>query len=54
MDQNSRNSEQHWDPDRHSKIMPKKIPLGAWVLSYFGVFNLLPAKRYYRTTDLQY
>ena len=33
------------DRGRHHKVKWKKVPVGAWVLSYLGIFNLLPAKR---------
>uniref|UniRef100_A0A1X7TVC1 Major facilitator superfamily (MFS) profile domain-containing protein n=1 Tax=Amphimedon queenslandica TaxID=400682 RepID=A0A1X7TVC1_AMPQE len=31
---------------RHRKVKWKKVPLGAWILSYLGIFNILPAKSY--------
>ncbi|XP_019857466.1 PREDICTED: glucose-6-phosphate exchanger SLC37A2-like [Amphimedon queenslandica] len=31
---------------RRHKVQWKEVPLGAWILSYLGVFNILPAKNY--------
>ena len=35
-----------WEAGRHRKVIWKKVPLGAWLLSYLGVFNCYSSKRY--------
>ena len=36
---------QCWEKGRHKRIAVKKVPLGARLLSYLGVFNCYPPKR---------
>ena len=36
---------QCWEKGRHKRIVVQKVPLGARLLSYLGVFNCYPPKR---------
>ena len=46
MDVHEKNETGCWEPKRHRKVIWKKVPLGAWLLSYLGVFNCYSSKRY--------
>lgn len=39
-------NKQCWEKGRHKRIVVKKVPLGARLLSYLGVFNCYPPKSY--------